>query len=1071
MRKKDIKIEKPFSKLTKRTISMEPGFPIIGIGASAGGLEALEQFFQNIPKECGMAFVVIQHLDPAYTGMMPELLQRSTTMTVLQATDRLLMLPNHVYVIPPNKSMSVLNDALYLFEPFEIRGLRLPIDYFFRSLADDCMDRSVAIILSGMGSDGSLGVRAIKEVNGIVLLQDPNDAKFDGMPRSAMNNIIADIIAPAKELPAKLIALLSFNPAPTAFSNTKSKDKSNLEKIIILLRTQTGQDFSLYKKNTLFRRIERRMGVHLIDKIADYVRFIQSTPNEVDILFKELLIGVTNFFRDAGVWQMLQDEIFPNLFSQSPNGKVFRAWVPACSTGEEAYTLAMVFREALDKDKSNKNFTLQVFATDIDKDAVEIARKGTYGANIISDVPFGHTQKYFTKVEHGFHVNNIIREMIIFAHQNVIKDPPFTKLDLLSCRNMLIYMELELQKKLMSLFHYSLNVDGILLLGNAENENSQDNLFAPLDAKLKFYKRSHSPVTPILLDFPSSYSHTRPKVVEVESGVKAIDSIQFLAEELLLQHFAPASALINEHGDILFITGRTGKYLEPSAGKANMNIYAMARVGLSTHLMAGIRKAKQSFEPLILHNLKVGTNGGTQYVDVTIQHIEKPDAIKGAVMIVFADVAHTILPLKRTSKKGLADSPVHLQELELDLQRANEELQSTREEMQTSQEELKSINEELQSSNEELQSTNEELTTSKEEMQSMNEELQTVNVEMLAKINDFVVSNNDMKNLLNSTDIATLFLDKELNIRRYTSEITKIIKLRTSDVGRPFTEMVSDLEYPEIEEDARSVLRSLVFKETDISASNERWFKVRIMPYRTFDDRIDGLVITFFDISVAKNLEAEQIKSREILAENERMLRDSQTVAHIGSYVANLNAAKMEANTWRASSEIYKIFGIDKTYPNSIGGWIDIIHPDFRQELLAYFKQAVAQQIKFDREYKIIRFNDGAERWVQGIGELEYDKNGNPTSVIGAIHDITERKLAEAEIQELNKELGERLIMRTAQLLESTNELEIENKERGKRADELLTSSKERIIQNKEVKRLKAELDKAHKVLRKHNLL
>ena len=843
-------------------------FPVVGIGASAGGLEALEQFFQNMPKDNGMAFVVIQHLDPDYVGMMPELLQRSTTMKVLQATDRLTVKQNHVYVIPPNKSMSVLNGALYLFEPIELRGLRLPIDYFFRSLADDRLEKSIGIILSGMGSDGSLGLKAIKEKNGIVLVQDAASSKFDGMPRSAVNAVNADIIAPANELPTKLMALLKYKPVVVVDLENEIKIKSNLDKIIILLRTQTGQDFSLYKKNTMFRRIERRMSVHQIDKIANYVRFLQENPKELDILFKELLIGVTSFFRDPAVWQNLKDKIFPALFNELPNGHILRAWIPACSTGEEALSLAIIFKEALEKEKNNKNLTLQIFATDLDSDAIEIARKGVFSTNIIADVSPERIIKFFTSAEEGFRVNTNIREMIVFAPHNVIKDPPFTKLDFLSCRNLLIYMEPELQKKLMALFHYSLNPDGIMLLGNAENENSNNAIFTPIDTKLKIYKRSITPITTELLDFPSSFSHKKTQSTVTVKTIKVTDNIQILADELLLQRFAPASVLINEQGDILYITGRTGKYLEPSAGKANMNIYSMAREGLSTHLMGAIRKAKQNYEPVILRNIKVGTNGGTQYVDVTIQHIEKPDAIKGTIMIVFADIATIIKPEKISAKVGKQTWNIRQAEIEIELQRTNEELQSTREEMQTSQEELKSTNEELQSSNEELQSTNEELTTSKEEMQSLNEELQTVNVEMQSKISDFVQANNDMKNLLNSTDIATLFLDKKLNIRRFTDQITKIIKLRPSDIGRPFTEMVSDLQYPEIAEHAKEVLRTLIFKETDISANDSRWFTVRIMPYRTFDDRIDGLVITFIDISVAKKLEAELNKTINLLREN-----------------------------------------------------------------------------------------------------------------------------------------------------------------------------------------------------------
>lgn len=853
------------------TNSSSIDFPIVGIGASAGGLDALEQFFHNMPVNSGMAFVVIQHLDPNHVGIMPELLQRTTLMKVIQVSDHLLVQANHIYVIPPNKSMSILNGYLYLFEPVELRGFRLPIDYFFRSLADDQQEKSIGIILSGMGSDGSLGAKAIKEKGGIVMVQDPLTAKFDGMPQSAMHAVIVDIIAASTDLPAKLIAILKLSPVIVQKPDADEKSKSNLEKIILLLRAQTGHDFSLYKKNTLFRRIERRMGVHQIDKINQYVRFIQENPKELNILFKELLIGVTSFFRDTAVWEKLKEKIFPELFKELPNGHILRVWVTGCSTGEEAYSLAIVFKEAIDKVKRENNFTIQIFATDIDSDAIEIARKGHFSSNIVADVSPERISKFFTIDENGFRVNTAIREMVVFAPHNVIKDPPFSKLDLMLCRNLLIYMEPALQNKLMSLFHYSLNSGGIMLLGSAENVNSQEILFTPIDSKLKLYKRNTSNVKKELIDFPSSFTHSVKQNKENKMPAKVTDNIQILADQIILQKYAPASVLINSEGDIIYITGRTGKYLEPAAGKANMNIYAMAREGLRNELAGAIRKAKQNYEAIKLNNIKIGTNGGTLFVDVSFLLIEKPEAIKGSIMIVFLDVPIVVKTAKRKNNKGSRVATLREQELETELQHANEELQLTREEMQTTQEELKSTNEEMQSTNEELQSTNEELTTSKEEMQSLNEELQTVNIELQSKINDFMVANNDMKNLLNSTDIATLFLDKELNIRRFTDQITKIFKLRQSDIGRPFTDVVSDLQYPEMTNDAQEVLRSLVFKEVAISTNDQRWFSVRIMPYRTFDDHIDGLVITFIDISKAKLLESELNKTIAILHEHNLM--------------------------------------------------------------------------------------------------------------------------------------------------------------------------------------------------------
>lgn len=861
------------SRTEKTIISIKNDFPIVGIGASAGGLEALEQFFKNMPNNNGMAFVVIQHLDPNHVGILPELLQRITPMKVFQVSDLLKVKPNSVYVIPPNKSMSILNGILHLFDPVESRGLRLPIDIFFRSLALDKLEKAIGIILSGMGSDGSLGLKDIKENNGVVLVQDPSTAKFDGMPRSATEAVIADIVASAEDLPEKLIDFLKYMPGAKPDSTLDSKIKSNLEKIIILLREQSGHDFSLYKKNTLFRRIERRKGIHQLDKLQDYVRFLQENPKELDILFKELLIGVTSFFRDATVWEMMKEKVLPNMINELPNGYVLRAWVTACSTGEEAYSLAIIFKEIMENAKAIKNITLQIFATDIDIDAIEKARKGVFSANIANDVSQERLNRFFIVDGENYRVNNAIREMVVFAPQNVIKDPPFTKLNILTCRNMLIYMEAELQKKLISLFNYSINPGGIMLLGSAETLGNNNEGFVEVNGKLKIFKRTLSPTLPELIDFPSSFSRNKKQTTLLKPSTKVAENIQSLADQILLQRFAPASVLVNDKGDIIYITGRTGKYLEPVAGKANWNIYAMAREGLRHQLPGAFRKAIKNYEPVYLRNIKIGTNGGTQFIDVAIQRIESPDSIKGMIMVVFTDVPAIVEYAALNAKTGKQVSSVQQKETEIELQRSYEDLQSTREEMQTSQEELKSTNEELQSSNEELQSTNEELTTSKEEMQSLNEELQTVNAELQSKVNDFVQANNDMKNLLNSTEIATLFLDKDLNIRRFTDSTSSIIKLRSSDIGRPFTDLATELQYPDIDEHARKVLKTLTSIETAIITNDRRWFNVRIMPYRTFDDHIDGLVITFTDITAAKKLDAELQLAKEAIAISESRYR------------------------------------------------------------------------------------------------------------------------------------------------------------------------------------------------------
>jgi two-component system CheB/CheR fusion protein len=872
---KSTKTRSDISKKIKKSISENSPFPIVGIGASAGGLEALELFLGNVPESSGMAYVVIQHLDPTQKGMLPELLQRITRMKVFQVKDRMRIKPDCVYVIPPNTSMSILKGVLHLFEPIESRGLRLPVDFFMRSLADDQHEMAVGVILSGMGSDGSIGLRSIKENNGIVVVQEPELAKYDSMPRSAIESVVVDLIAPPDLLPKMIKDFLKRIPIVKSGLVTDIKDKSSLEKIIILLRTNTGNDFSLYKKNTVYRRIERRMTVHKIDKISEYVHFLQENPKESNILFKELMIGVTNFFRDAPVWEKLKVTILPKIISNLQEGTILRAWVPGCSTGEEAYSLAMIFKETIEKINPHNGITLQIFATDLDNEAIETARKALFPLNIAADVSQARLTRFFNKADDGYRVNTEIREMVVFANHNIIMHPPFTKIDILSCRNLLIYMDTELQKKILGLFYYSINSEGYMILGSAETLGTQSPLFVAEDSKLKIFKRAVTTIIPELFDFPSSFSRSRSASTEKNNPARPIQNIQSLADQLLLQRFSPAGVLVNENGDIIYISGRTGKYLEPAVGKANMNIFAMLREGLGNEFPVAFRKAVMKKESVVMHNVRVGSNGSTLTLNVTIQWIDKPDLLSGNLMIIFSEVTdHPDISHRTTRGKKIHTSLKQI-ELENELQQTREEMQSTLEEMQTSQEELKSTNEELQSTNEELQSTNEELTTSKEEMQSLNEELQTVNAELQSKVEDFSRVNNDMKNLLNSTDIATLFLDKDLNIRRYTNQATKIFKLIKSDIGRPFTDLVSDLTYPELADDAMEVLRTLIFIQKQIPAKEERWFLIRIMPYRTFDDRIDGLVITFINLSDLKQVELKLHETEQM----NRLLINSSSLA------------------------------------------------------------------------------------------------------------------------------------------------------------------------------------------------
>lgn len=837
-------------------------FPIVGIGCSAGGLDALDRFFARAPTASGMAFVVIQHLDPTHHSNLPELLQRATAMPVVEISDGTAVQPDCVYVIPPNKDLALLRGALHLIDPTEPRGLRLPIDFFLRSLAEDCRELAIGVVLSGMGSDGVLGLRAIKEKSGLTLVQDPLSAQADSMPRSAIAAGLADVVAPPEELPGRIVdysrraeTMALDKPVPIVWS------ESGLDKIVILLRDRTGHDFSLYKPSTLCRRVERRMALHRLGGIPDYVHYLRENPQELDLLFKELLIGVTSFFRDPAVWETLRQNILPAWIVGHIPGTTLRAWVPACSSGEEAYSLAIVLSEAVDQVRAAGRFALQIYATDLDPDAIDKARKGVYPKNIAADVSPERLARYFVADGDHYRVAKDIRDLVIFAPQNLIGDPPFTKLDLLSCRNLLIYLSQELQKRLLPLFHYALSPAGLLLLGTSESVGSFNYLFAPADGKTRIFRRLDHALPLTELSLPSGVLARLPIPADATAELAALEdseSLGQLTDRLIQQTYAPPAVLVTADGDILYISGRTGKYLEHAAGKVNVNIHAMAREGLREALAGAIRKALRQSQPLSLDGVPVGTNGGTQLVDVVVQGIDRPALLRGRVLVVFHDVA-------TAHAGGKARKPVAAtsnDDLMQELMQARETLRANHEEAQTSLEELKSANEELQSTIEELQSTNEELTTSKEELQSLNEELQTVNAELQSKVADLTWERNDMTNLLNSTQIATVFLDNQLRLRRFTELTTRLFKLIPGDIGRPLSDIVTDLQYPSLQEDFREVLRTLVFCEKQVGTRDGRWYRVRIMPYRTHENVIDGLVITFIDITDIKRLEAE-LRRRE----------------------------------------------------------------------------------------------------------------------------------------------------------------------------------------------------------------
>ena len=873
------------------------GFPIVGLGASAGGLAAFEAFFSGMPAgvEPGMAFVLVQHLAPDHESLLTELIQRTTRMPVVEVADGMVVQPNCVYIIPPNRDMAFLNGALHLLEPVAPRGHRLPVDYLFRSLAQDQRERAIGIVLSGTGSDGTLGVRAIKGAGGMVMAQDPSSCEFDGMPRSALHTGLVDFELAPGRMPVQLLAYVAhaFGTLPPPIAAGAPQNESALKKIFVLLRAQTGHDFSQYKPSTIHRRIERRLAVHQITGMDAYVKYLQQAPAEVEALFRDLLIGVTSFFRDPEAFKALEEKAIPQLLDDRPPASMIRAWCTACSTGDEAYSIAILLQEGMEARRQSHK--VQVFATDIDSRAIATARTGVYPASIVDEVSQERLARFFTAEADGtaWRVQKSLRDMLVFSEHNAVKDPPFSKLDLISCRNLLIYMGADLQKKLLALFHYALNPGGLLFLGTSETVGELGDLFAVVDRKSKLYQRKE--------DFqgvkraalgrflpPTTGREVARLPGDGKTGSPAKLSLRELTEQAILQKVAPAGALVNQQGDILYLHGRTGMFLEPTPGETGVsNILRMAREGLRRELTTALHKAAVSQAPVQAHGLQVKTNGHFTAVDLAVFPVMASPAAgpESPLYLVMLHEAPTsaVATGHRPATLPLAQTPPDQQDVSTQLAALNEELQAkertlqaANEELEASNEELKSFTEEMQSVNEELQSTNEEMETSKEELQSINEELATVNTELQTKVGDLSRANNDMNNLLAGTGIGTVFLDMQMRILRFTPAATLIINLIPSDIGRPVGHIVANLVgYDQLIPDVQGVLDSLNSRELDVRTRDGKWYTLRILPYRTLDNVIEGVVMTFVDIT-------EVVLAREALRKaNESMrlavvVRDAQ---------------------------------------------------------------------------------------------------------------------------------------------------------------------------------------------------
>lgn len=845
------------------------GVTIVGIGASAGGLGAFEAFFSAMPANPtpGMAFVLIQHLAPDHKSLLRELVSRYTPMPVLDAEDGMRVEANTVYVIPPNRDLSILHGSLQLFEPTAARGLRLPIDFFFRALAEDQHDRAIGIVLSGTASDGTLGARAIKGEGGMVMAQSPDSTEHDGMPRSAIATGMVDYVLPPAEMPAQLIAFVSrrFGATPEALTPGTSGTEDALKKILVLLRSRTGHDFSQYKQSTVLRRIERRMAVHQIAGLADYVRYMRDVPAEAEALFGDLLIGVTSFFRDADAFAALEEEV-AHLFDDKPPGATIRVWCAGCSTGEEAYSIAILLQERMQALK--QAYTIQFFATDVDRRAIDVARAGVYPANIAADVSPERLARFFTREpsDGSYRIHKSLRDMLVFSEHDIVRDPPFSRLDLISCRNLLIYMGPELHHKLIPLFHYALKPKGVLFLGTSETVGDFGDLFAVLNRKTKLYRRKEGDFAAFRPSLDALHSRSVAPARRPDPSTRAGTTarLRALTEQALLQQ-DHIGALVNARGDLLYLHGR-GHLFEVAPGEAAMNVLTMAREGLRRALTIALHSAVAQKIPIRQTGLVVQTDSGGIPVTLTVRPV---DAAPGAesdtgLFVVILEEAPTVtLPASPPAALPPGDTTdARIAALTQELRAKEEYLQTTNEELATSNEELRSSNEEMQSVNEELQSANEELETSKEELQSMNEELATVNAELQTRLSDLARANNDLNNLLAGTGMGTVFVDHQLRIQRFTPAITQVINLIQTDLGRPVGHIASNLVgYDSLVEDIQSVLDQLTPKEVEVQTREGAWFLLRIRPYRTLENVIEGAVITFTDITEMKQARTALIES------------------------------------------------------------------------------------------------------------------------------------------------------------------------------------------------------------------
>jgi two-component system, chemotaxis family, CheB/CheR fusion protein len=975
---------------------LDPTCTIVGVGASAGGLEAFTQLLKHLPTDTGMAFVLVQHLDPTHASLLTELLAKATTMPVTEVCDGMEVLSDRVYIIPPNRELVLVGNKLELSVRAKTNGRYLPIDRFFQSLATERQQQAIAVVLSGADGDGAIGLAAVKAAGGITFAQDIASSKFEGMPDRAIATGCVDFILPPEAIAAELARIschpdfVPFSPSQPVVAVVSQPERDTLATIFRLLRTKTGADFTGYKPATLKRRISRRMALHNLESWQEYVDYLQTHPAELGELERDLLINVTSFFRDPATFQALKSTVFPAIFAQKASGVGLRIWVAGCSTGEEAYSIAMCLLEYLDE--QSIQIPIQIFATDISETAIDLARTGIYKPGAIGGVDADRLRRFFVAVEGGYQIGKSVRELCVFAKQNLIADPPFSQLDLISCRNVMIYLGAELQQRLMPIFHYALTPNSFLMLGTSESIGGFSDLFAPADKKSKLYVRNLAPKSPYLRFNSSDRALEKVKPMQpIDEDNRSENNLDRAVDRIVIDRYAPVGVTIDNDMNIIQFRGQTGDYLTPPSGKPSFNLFEMAKPELSVELRAAVHQARQQQEIVRHEGVQVKTIDGVKTIAIEVIPLKIGTDSKPYLLVLFQESALAVNPAPIAalgqSKKGkqtaLEQANTRLQQ---ELTTTRECLESIIEEHESTNQALQVANEEILSSNEELQSTNEELETSQEELQATNEELHTINEELNSRNHELNQINNDLQNLLSSINIPILILDGELRIRRFTVLAQQLFNLIPTDLGRPFSDIQPNIVIPDLGASIQSVIDTLITIERDVQDRAGHWYSLRIRPYRTSDNRIDGVTIGLIDISTLKQTAAIVEAARDYANAIVETVRHPLLVLDPDLRVIRANQSFYESfQLTPAQTEQQSIFELgDREW--------DL--PGLRSRL----ETVISEQNEF-QDFEVVQTMPPQTARILSIDARQIRDDLQQQTILLAIEDITDRRQAETQCQ------------------------------------------------------------------------